>query len=475
MLAGPLQGHRVAVERKPMTLGRGAECTLVVPDEEMALRHAVIEHRADGLFIKDLGAMGGIVVNGRELKESRLRHGDEVELGRTRFLVQALVQADVASSEEQPRTGRRNVRAVLLMLLACAAGLYVFLKRQEAQTPAAGPQASKTAPAPATNGPAAEPEAAAPAAPVQPVTLVTAAVEKAGAEIRAMQEDLTELRKRMQELTAVQASVTSPPQAAVATSAVAVAAPAPAQTNSLESKVEGMLKDAGQLIEAGREADADRVLDSVEVISPGTLEAYERRARLFEKRRMPERAMDQWLELIDRGKGSAYYDRAVTEFGRLDAQLAQLPPPKKGMLRIASVEPHKFPENAEFSEMRVLDITFAPVSANDAIDMKAVRTEVTFFDEDLASGRIVATRAMVAVSPPKPEREWLPGETRTVTATYLVPRQPGAPVPRREQYYGYAVRVFLGGAPQAEDARPTSLLGMAPAGPAGDGRQAAGQ
>ena len=484
MLAGPLQGRRVAVEREPMTLGRGADCTLVIPDEEMALRHAVIEHRMDGLFVRDLGAMGGVLVNGHEVRERRLRHGDEVELGRTRFLVQALVQADVSGGGGS-RGSRRLVRLVLLIVLLGAVSLYGYRKWQEIGETVAKPGPVVVSQAAVSAQPPVETDQWATVAEVAggaetsapPSTLVTAAVAKANDEIRAMREDLTELRKHMQELTAAQATASNTPQAVAVTSVVsAVKTVVPVQpgSNSLEIRVQGMLAEAGRLIADGRDADADRLLDGIEVISPGNLEAYESRARLFEKRRMPERAMEQWLELIDLGKGSPYYDRAVTEFGRLDAQLSQLPSPGKGMLKIA-IEHHKFPESADFSEMRVLDITLAPVSEAEAVDAKAVRTEVTFYDEDLATGRIVATRAMVAISPLKPEVEWQAGDTRMVTATYAVPKKAGAAGPRSEQYYGYAVRVFLGGKPQAEEARPRSLLSMASAVASSVGKQVDGQ
>jgi predicted component of type VI protein secretion system len=121
MLSGPMQGQRLSVERQPMTVGRGADCALVIPDEEMALQHAVLEHRVDGLYVRDLGAMGRILVNGREVHEQRLRHGDEVEMGRTRFLVQALVRADVSRARRRAswrEAGRLAGAFVVLALTA---------------------------------------------------------------------------------------------------------------------------------------------------------------------------------------------------------------------------------------------------------------------------------------------------------------------------------------------------------------------
>ena len=48
VLTGPLTGQRITIEQSPMTLGRDADCTVPLPDPEAALKHAVIEHRAEG-------------------------------------------------------------------------------------------------------------------------------------------------------------------------------------------------------------------------------------------------------------------------------------------------------------------------------------------------------------------------------------------------------------------------------------------
>lgn len=97
-LHGQLRGQQVTVEKSPMTIGRSPECSVVLDDEEVALKHATIQHQKDGLFITDLGSMNRILVNKREVREARLRHGDIIEIGRARFLVQAKVQAEVQTA-----------------------------------------------------------------------------------------------------------------------------------------------------------------------------------------------------------------------------------------------------------------------------------------------------------------------------------------------------------------------------------------
>ena len=72
-----------------------------------------------------------------------------------------------------------------------------------------------------------------------------------------------------------------------------------------------LMASAAEKEAAGDLAAADRVLDAVQILAPDHLAAYERRARLYEKRGMIERAMEQWLELMERGKNTALHGKAM--------------------------------------------------------------------------------------------------------------------------------------------------------------------
>jgi hypothetical protein len=127
-LTGPRTGQRVTVETEPMTMGRSPECAVVLEDPEAAAQHAEIVHRGDAVFVRDLGSMHRILVNQREVTESRLKHGDQLEVARTRFLVQCCVQAEVRRAAPPRRRLRRLVRTALPLLLA-AAGLTFWRSR----------------------------------------------------------------------------------------------------------------------------------------------------------------------------------------------------------------------------------------------------------------------------------------------------------------------------------------------------------
>ena len=128
VLTGPAKGQRITVGKEPVTFGRDPACSVCLNDEEVARRHAVMEFTPDGLFIRDLGSMNRILVNKREVRQQRLKHGDQIELGLTSFLVQALVQAEVSGADEERawerrRTRRRTLVSIAVLLLVLGSGL----------------------------------------------------------------------------------------------------------------------------------------------------------------------------------------------------------------------------------------------------------------------------------------------------------------------------------------------------------------
>jgi hypothetical protein len=69
-------------------IGRSAGCDLVVADDDMSREHAEIEHRWDGVFVRDCGSKNGVLVRGERLNgERRLADGDVVAMGRTLFVL----------------------------------------------------------------------------------------------------------------------------------------------------------------------------------------------------------------------------------------------------------------------------------------------------------------------------------------------------------------------------------------------------
>ena len=232
ILTGPDTGQRVTIESKPMVIGRDPDCAIRVADEEVARKHAVIEHKPDGVFIRDLGSMNRILVNHHEVREQRLKHGDTIELGLTRFLVQAIVQADVTDEARTIKRARKtilnSVAAAFLILLGVLASIWILIQREEKTAENESAEILPQEPIETqTLTHLSEPTPPPPAAPIPP--LVTAIVETGkqetadlreslqpvSDELRLVREDIANLRETMKSLTV---QPTPPPSAPVTNS-----------------------------------------------------------------------------------------------------------------------------------------------------------------------------------------------------------------------------------------------------------------
>jgi pSer/pThr/pTyr-binding forkhead associated (FHA) protein len=67
-----------------MTIGRGPQNGLSVPDAFVSHMHARIFRRGQFLHIEDLGSTNGTYLNGRRIeREAQLRVRDEIRIGET--------------------------------------------------------------------------------------------------------------------------------------------------------------------------------------------------------------------------------------------------------------------------------------------------------------------------------------------------------------------------------------------------------
>jgi pSer/pThr/pTyr-binding forkhead associated (FHA) protein len=71
----------VVVELPSLVIGRDATCNIQLVEPGVSGRHAAIERHAEGYYLHDLDSVGGVCINGKTVKESRLASGDELEIG----------------------------------------------------------------------------------------------------------------------------------------------------------------------------------------------------------------------------------------------------------------------------------------------------------------------------------------------------------------------------------------------------------
>lgn len=83
-----LNGRRnVELDGDRVTVGKDDQNDVVLDDPTVSRLHAVLEHFAAGWCVSDLGSSNGTFVNGERIwAQQRLRHGDEIRVGRTRLL-----------------------------------------------------------------------------------------------------------------------------------------------------------------------------------------------------------------------------------------------------------------------------------------------------------------------------------------------------------------------------------------------------
>lgn len=89
----------VTVDKDVITVGRSAECDVVLADPSTSLRAAEFRRREGGLYIVDLGSLAGIRVGGESVEDRRLSPGDEVEIGP--FVIQVEGDAELAAAGDE--------------------------------------------------------------------------------------------------------------------------------------------------------------------------------------------------------------------------------------------------------------------------------------------------------------------------------------------------------------------------------------
>jgi FHA domain/Transcriptional regulatory protein, C terminal len=78
---GERAGQRWTVQGDMMTIGRGTECDLVLPERQVSRQHLKIKLVETQYWLEDLDSKNGTWVNGQQLKGERpLRDGDEIHI-----------------------------------------------------------------------------------------------------------------------------------------------------------------------------------------------------------------------------------------------------------------------------------------------------------------------------------------------------------------------------------------------------------
>jgi hypothetical protein len=471
VLTGPLKGQRITVDPEPMVIGRQESCDIQLPDNEVALNHARLEHRGTELFIRDLGSMNKVILNKREVQETRLKHGDILELGRTRLLVQAIVQAEVCDKPAPLCLARRfrksRVALATAALLAIGLGITLWPSGETAapdepalaatpipEIPTTTPVEPVSALAP-QDTPAQEPDAATSLSVEEPEPVYgvapPASTPPIDNELRQIREDLSFIQQHLQNL-----NTSTQPLTADAPSDLPATPEKTAPIDDLESTMIAV-RDA---MTAGELSQADLMLEHVQLEYPDYLPAYELRAELFESWGLPGKAREQWTAILQRTTESELYRKAVVERIRLGRSDSQRQISAHDAVRIESIEQIRFQETPEYDEMRMVKILLSYDRSLGPIDPEGVRLLVYFFEQDPDTYRIELSKLQPYIESKLTERQMEGGDQFRLTVSYVVPkgyyqREPGA---NRHRYFGFIARLHYFDRLVDEQARPPKLL-----------------
>lgn len=108
-----------------LTIGRDTVNQVVFDDPFLSSRHARVEKRDSGYFIKDLQSHNGIYVNGVRVGEAALEHFDKINIGEIEFTF--LVQKNKVISDSFMESKNENWNKVLLNIPKIASSNFSVL------------------------------------------------------------------------------------------------------------------------------------------------------------------------------------------------------------------------------------------------------------------------------------------------------------------------------------------------------------
>lgn len=99
---GRRAGQEMLITRETFFIGRSPNNNLVLDDRTVSRKHAVINLLNGEHVLSDLNSFRGIFVNGKQVKEAVLKHGDSIGIGT--LLLYFLVEGDVSKPIRKRRT-----------------------------------------------------------------------------------------------------------------------------------------------------------------------------------------------------------------------------------------------------------------------------------------------------------------------------------------------------------------------------------
>src|SRR5436853_1340869 len=111
------EGPNILLDKPILLFGRHPECDIQIDSRKISRRHCCIAQVGDYLVVRDLGSTNGIRINGVRVLEGRLKAGDELTIGGSRFKVcwdeaaAAALKSELASRPRMPARPDPSLRS----------------------------------------------------------------------------------------------------------------------------------------------------------------------------------------------------------------------------------------------------------------------------------------------------------------------------------------------------------------------------
>ncbi len=463
ILNGDRRNEHITITPTPMTIGRAATCEIRLNDPEIAMNHAEIVHKPDGLHIRDLGSMNRLLINHKEVRDTYPNHGDVLEIGHTRALIQAYVQAEVQGEEdEDEKAERRKSWLIASGLIIFVVGLLFFIPRCERHITA--PRVyegtteasdfyleetkSKSKRASAQSRKTAQPATPEPAVATTPAKQPSAAVPPPPkTETAPVQTDPVLSNSVPVNIPGTNTPPPAPPETAPqpkpAPAPAAPQTPPPQQHADKPHRTPKPNPSSELILAAQKELEeATRALHGNKPAAPP--------APTTSPPAAPQRTP------LTPPAASTTPPAPANATPTDPTAKPPAPLPSGSVIKIINTDMIKFPETDKFQEMRLLTIHLAAKEAERELNPDAVRVEVVFAEKNPTTGQINPALPGGTPADLTVQGKWPGTEQKTVVASYIVPVSPTT-TNYLSQYHGYIIRVYYQGALQDELSQPKDL------------------
>lgn len=84
--SGPKEGTEILLSDEPITIGRSADCSIILRDDFTSTHHARLLPSPEGWILQDLDSTNGTLVNGKRVHSAVVITTDtEITIGKTTF------------------------------------------------------------------------------------------------------------------------------------------------------------------------------------------------------------------------------------------------------------------------------------------------------------------------------------------------------------------------------------------------------